>query len=157
MVPFSEEEIENILKACDAYSGPNRERSVVLTKLMLTTGLAIGDASMLSKDRVIKNGSGWYVELRRAKTGTAVRATCQSHLHARSKVFISPMDGFESYLLAAFGKKNVQLIPVADQNLADYVISGTSFDKKRNGQKLSLWETYGKFSRKYPGLAALHP
>jgi integrase len=72
VVPFSEEEIENILKACDAYSGPNRERSVVLTKLMLTTGLAIGDASMLSKDRVIKNGSGWYVELRRAKTGTAV-------------------------------------------------------------------------------------
>jgi site-specific recombinase XerD len=72
VVPFSEEEIENILKACDAYPGPNRERLVVLTKLMLTTGLAIGDASMLSKDRVIKNGSGWYVELRRAKTGTAV-------------------------------------------------------------------------------------
>jgi site-specific recombinase XerD len=72
VVPFSEEEIENILKACDAYGGPNRERLVVLTKLMLTTGLAIGDASMLSKDRVIKNGSGWYVELRRAKTGTAV-------------------------------------------------------------------------------------
>jgi len=72
VVPFSEEEIENILKACDAYPDPNRERLVVLTKLMLTTGLAIGDASMLSKDRVIKNGSGWYVELRRAKTGTAV-------------------------------------------------------------------------------------
>jgi integrase len=53
-------------------TGPNRERLIVLTKLMLTTGLAIGDASMLSKDRVIKNGSGWYVELRRAKTGTAV-------------------------------------------------------------------------------------
>jgi site-specific recombinase XerD len=72
VVPFSEEEIKKILTACDTYGGPNRERLVVLTKLMLTTGLAIGDASMLSKDRVIKNGSGWYVELRRAKTGTAV-------------------------------------------------------------------------------------
>ena len=27
---------------------------------------------MLSKSKVVKNGSGWYVELRRAKTGTAV-------------------------------------------------------------------------------------
>ncbi len=72
VVPFSEEEIDKILKACDAYAGPNRERLVVLTKLMLATGLAIGDASMLSKDRVVKNGTGWYVELRRAKTGTAV-------------------------------------------------------------------------------------
>src|SRR5229473_84997 len=72
VVPFSEEEVEKILKACEAYDGPNRDKLIVLTKLMLTTGLAIGDASMLSKERVIKNGSGWYVELRRAKTGTAV-------------------------------------------------------------------------------------
>lgn len=72
VVPFNEEEIEKILKACEAYSGPNRDRLIVLTRLMLTTGLAIGDASMLSKSRVVKNGSGWYVELRRAKTGTAV-------------------------------------------------------------------------------------
>ena len=72
VVPFSEEEIEKILKACDTYGGPNRKRLVVLTKLMLATGLAIGDAPMLSKSRVPKNGSGWYVELRRAKTGTAV-------------------------------------------------------------------------------------
>jgi site-specific recombinase XerD len=72
VIPFSEDEVEKILKACNAYGGPNKERLVVLTKVMLATGLAIGDASMLSKDRVIKNGSGWYVELRRAKTGTAV-------------------------------------------------------------------------------------
>jgi integrase len=80
VVPFSEKEIEDILKACDAYPGPNRERLVALTKLMLTTGLAIGDASMLSKDRVIKNGSGWYVELRRAKTGTAVSCPIPNEL-----------------------------------------------------------------------------
>jgi integrase len=72
VVPFSEEQVEKILKACEVYQGPNRKRLIVLTKLMLATGLAIGDASMLSKSRVPKNGSGWYVELRRAKTGTAV-------------------------------------------------------------------------------------
>jgi site-specific recombinase XerD len=72
VVPFSEEEIEKILEACESYTGPNRDRLVALTNLMLTTGLTIGDASMLGKERIVKNGTGWYVELRRAKTGTAV-------------------------------------------------------------------------------------
>ena len=72
VVPFSEEEIERILKACEAYGGPNRDKLIVLTNLMLTTGLAIGDAAMLSKSRLTKNGLGWVIELRRAKTGTAV-------------------------------------------------------------------------------------
>jgi integrase len=72
VVPFSEQEVEKILTACEAYEGPNRDRLIVLTNLMLSTGLAIGDASMLSKNRILKNASGWCVELRRAKTGTAV-------------------------------------------------------------------------------------
>jgi site-specific recombinase XerD len=72
VVPFSEDQVEKILEACHAYKGPNRDRLIVLTLLMLATGLAIGDAAMLSKSKVPKKGSGWYVELRRAKTGTAV-------------------------------------------------------------------------------------
>jgi integrase len=80
VVPFSEEQIEKILKACETYGGSNRERLIVLTKLMLATGLAIGDASMLSKSRVLKNGSGWSVELRRAKTGTAVSCPIPNEL-----------------------------------------------------------------------------
>ena len=32
---------------------------------------------------------------------------------AGAKVYIAPMQGFENYLLAAFGKKNVQLIPLS--------------------------------------------
>jgi integrase len=72
VVPFTEEEVEKILKACEGYAGPNQERLVVLTNLMLATGLAIGDATMMSKNRVTKNGHGYSVELRRAKTGTAV-------------------------------------------------------------------------------------
>jgi hypothetical protein len=47
---------------------------------MLATGLAIGDASMLSKTRVPKNHSGWCVELRRAKTGTAVSCPIPNEL-----------------------------------------------------------------------------
>src|SRR6266404_5503498 len=47
-----------------------------------------------------------------------------------SKVYITPMDGFENYLAAALGKKKVQLIPVTDKDQADYVITGTSLDKK---------------------------
>lgn len=72
VVPFTEEEVTKILKACKAYDGPNRRRLVVLTDLMLATGLAIGDATMLSKSKVPKNGSGYNVELQRAKTGAAV-------------------------------------------------------------------------------------
>lgn len=72
VIPFSEEEVGKILKACKDYEGPNRDRLIVLTDLMLATGLAIGDATMLSKAKVPKNGSGYNVELRRAKTGAAV-------------------------------------------------------------------------------------
>jgi integrase/recombinase XerD len=88
VVPFSEEQIVKILKACDSYPGPNQPRLRILTDLMLATGLAIGDASMLSKSRVNvqgttdvgESGSGWYVELRRAKTGTAVSVPIPNEL-----------------------------------------------------------------------------
>ena len=46
-----------------------------------------------------------------------------------SKVFIEEMGGFEKYLTAAFLKRKVQLVLVADKNQADYVISGTSKEK----------------------------
>jgi hypothetical protein len=57
---------------------------------------------------------------------------------AGAKVYIAPMEGFENYLVAAFGKKKVQLIPVADQSQADYVISGTSVDKKAGWAKIAF-------------------
>ena len=53
-----------------------------------------------------------------------------------SKVYITPMDGFENYLAAALGKKKVQLIPVTDKDQADYVITGTSLDKKAGWAKI---------------------
>src|ERR1700686_2698568 len=53
-----------------------------------------------------------------------------------SKVYIAPMNGFENYLAAAFAKKKVQLVPIADEDQADYVITGTSQDKKAGWAKI---------------------
>ena len=54
-------------------------------------------------------------------------------------VFITPMNGFESYLAAAFEKKNVPLTIVADQARAAYVITGTSDDKKPGWAKMVVF------------------
>jgi hypothetical protein len=53
-----------------------------------------------------------------------------------ARVYITPMEGFESYLAAAFNKKKVPLIAVGDPAFADYVISGTSQDKKAGWAKI---------------------
>ncbi len=53
-----------------------------------------------------------------------------------SKVYIENMGGFESYLAAAFTKKKVQLVLVADKDQADYVVSGNSEDKKAGWAKI---------------------
>jgi site-specific recombinase XerD len=83
VVPFSEEEIGKILKAADAYTGRNREKLKVLIDLMLITGLSISDAVTLSKSRVSQQSSGWVLELRRTKTGVAVRCPIPDDLAAR--------------------------------------------------------------------------
>ena len=56
-----------------------------------------------------------------------------------NSVFISPMNGFESYLAAAFEKKDVPLTIVADQAHAAYVIVGTSDDKKAGWAKMVVF------------------
>lgn len=71
ILPFDEKEIEKILKACQTFNG-NGKRIRALTQLMLATGLRIGDAATISRDRFVKDGHNWKVELRTAKTGTKV-------------------------------------------------------------------------------------
>jgi hypothetical protein len=53
-------------------------------------------------------------------------------------VFIAPMDGFENYLAAALLKKKVQLVTVANREQAQYVISGTSEQKKAGWAKMAF-------------------
>jgi integrase/recombinase XerD len=70
VLPFSDEEMKKILAACDSHALPTRAvqlRALVL--LMRDSGLRIGDACTLSRDR-IRNG---LLELYTAKSGTKVR------------------------------------------------------------------------------------
>jgi hypothetical protein len=70
-------------------------------------------------------------------SSSLVPATLESmKIKPGARVYIVPMDGFENYLAAALGKKKVPLIPVFDQIQADYVISGTSVDKKAGWAKI---------------------
>jgi site-specific recombinase XerD len=79
VLPFSDEEVEKILAACDTFNG-NGERIRALTVLMLASGLRIGDASTISRDRFVKVGSDWKLTLRTAKTGVNVYVPLQKEV-----------------------------------------------------------------------------
>lgn len=69
VLPFTAKEIETILAACDRYpNSRNRIRLRALVWLMMTSGLRLGDAVSLSRDK-IKAGR---LHLRTAKTGTTI-------------------------------------------------------------------------------------
>jgi integrase len=70
VLPFTEEEMKNILAACDTHPNPERGRQLkALVLLMRHSGLRIGDACTLSRDRIHKG----MLELHTAKSGTKVR------------------------------------------------------------------------------------
>jgi|HubBroStandDraft_2_1064218.scaffolds.fasta_scaffold13916_3 integrase/recombinase XerD len=79
VLPFDEPEVEKIVKACATFNG-NGQRIRALTKLMLASGLRIGDASTISRNRFVKDGKEWKVELRTAKTGTKVYIPLQKEV-----------------------------------------------------------------------------
>jgi site-specific recombinase XerD len=70
-VPFTEEQVETILTGCDSYDGDGK-RLKALSLLLLWSGLRIGDASTIGREKIIKDQAGWKVELRTAKTRTIV-------------------------------------------------------------------------------------
>jgi hypothetical protein len=59
-------------------------------------------------------------------------------INAGSTVFIEPMDGFENYVAAAMRKKDVPLMPIADESKANYIIKGTSEEKKAGWAKMAF-------------------
>ena len=69
-------------------------------------------------------------------TPTAPSGPVSTKIVSGAKVYITPMDGFDSYLAAALNKKKVPLVAVGDPAFADYVISGTSQDKKAGWAKI---------------------
>lgn len=62
-----------------------------------------------------------------------------------SKVYIAPMDGFETYLAAAIRKKEVPIIMVADRDAADFEITG-SHEKKNAGWAKTIFMGDGRSS-----------
>jgi integrase len=79
VLPFSQPEVDKILKACDSFNG-NGKRIGALANLMLATGLRIGDASTISRERFLKDDDGWRVVLRTAKSGTSVSVPVQEKI-----------------------------------------------------------------------------
>ena len=57
------------------------------------------------------------------------------HITKGAKLFISPMDGFETTLMAAILKKKVPVTVVMDKAAADYVLSGSSALEKAGWAK----------------------
>jgi integrase len=79
VVPFTEDQVKKILAACDEYAG-NGKRLKALTELMLATGLRIGDACTISRDKVISSKEGYSIELYTAKTGEKVYCPIQDQV-----------------------------------------------------------------------------
>ena len=59
----------------------------------------------------------------------------QQKIPARSKVYVAPMDGFETYLKAAIIKKKVPIELVDQREKADYEITGVAESKKAGAAK----------------------
>jgi hypothetical protein len=59
----------------------------------------------------------------------------QEQIPAGSKVFVAPMDGFETYLKAALDQKKVPLTVVEDRDKADFEISGAADSQKAGAAK----------------------
>lgn len=70
-------------------------------------------------------------------TSTAASATTNieavsTKIPANSKIYIHPMEGFETYVVAALQKKKIPLIVVANREQADFEIKG-SVEKQKAG------------------------
>lgn len=79
VIPFTEDQVKKILAACDTYDGSGK-RLKALTELMLATGLPIGDACTISRDKIARNNDGFSVELYTAKTGEKVYCPIQDEV-----------------------------------------------------------------------------
>lgn len=60
-----------------------------------------------------------------------------------STVYIEPMDGYETYLSAAFAKKHVSVILVADKGKAAYIVRSTVSHRTSNPPAVVINNTNG--------------
>lgn len=72
-------------------------------------------------------------------TATTTAALDPAYIPHGAKVYVNyiqGMNGFENYLVAAFKKKKVDLLVVADRTLADFEITGYAEHKKAGWAKV---------------------
>src|ERR1700680_56604 len=70
--------------------------------------------------------------------GASGVAVGQQQIAAGSKVYIEPMNGFETYMAAAIQKKKVPLTVVLDESVADYVMTGNAEHQKAGWAKVAF-------------------
>ncbi len=78
-------------------------------------------------------------------TNINAQSAADTMIPRNSKIYIAPMDGFETYLAAAIRKKEVPLLMVADRESADFEITGTH-DKKKAGWAKTIFLGDGRAS-----------
>jgi len=64
--------------------------------------------------------------------------SAETRIPRNAKVYIAPMNGFETYLAAALRKKRVPLVMVTDRSLADFEITGNANTKNAGWAKKLL-------------------
>ncbi len=74
-------------------------------------------------------------ERQETSTPQTQAASISTRIPANSKVFIHPMEGFETYVTAAIQKKKLPLIIVADREQADFEIKGSVEKQKASWAK----------------------
>ena len=67
---------------------------------------------------------------------TAEASPIIKKIPVNSKVFVAPMDGFETYVIAAIHKKGVPIQVVGNREHADYEIKGTAESEKPGWAKV---------------------
>ena len=68
-------------------------------------------------------------------THPASQTSNATTIPAGSTAYITPMDGFENYLAAAFAKKHVPVVILGDKEKADFIITGTAEHQKAGWAK----------------------
>jgi hypothetical protein len=97
---------------------------------LLAWTLAVGVFAICQQNTVSNTSGNTF----RAETSTT--SPVSTAIVPGSKVYIEKMNGFENYLAAAFAKKKVRLVIVADEGAADYVLGGVSDEKKAGWAKI---------------------
>ena len=97
-----------------------------LRGIALLSMLALGCTAAFAQDKKPEDKD------RASAASNTNSAPADTRIPRNSKVYIAPMDGFETYLAAAFRKKEVPLVMVTEPEYADFVISGTH-EKKNAG------------------------